>query len=114
MMHHHFHPSSRNKESSIDDVSLVDDDGADYKGDYEEEYPSRDAQLTFIPEHSVVRGGEYFISTKRSNAVEDLDDLCPRSSKRYQSDATTDIFSSQTAVDPYVLRLPQAANISGN
>jgi hypothetical protein len=110
MMPHHFHPSPRYEESSIDDSSSVDDDDFDC----EEGYPSVDAQPTFINEHSDFRGGEHCFSMKCRNAIKDLDDLSPRSLKRHYSDTNADRFSSQTHVDPNILCPSQAANISGS
>jgi hypothetical protein len=114
MMPHHYHPSSHYEESSIYDSSSVGDDHFEYEEGYEELCPSRDARPTFVPEHSLARGGDRHNVVKRSNIVDDIDDLCSRSSKKYQRIATADGFSGQTSVDPNVLRSSQAANISGN
>ena len=112
MMPHHYHPSSHYEESSIDDSSSVGDDHFEYEEGYEEVCPSRDARPTFILEHSLARGGDRHI--KRTNIVDDIDDLCSRSSKRFHNDAAIDRSSCQTSVDPSILRTSQATNISGN
>ncbi len=111
-MPHHYHPSSRYEESSIDDSPSSGDDEFDYEESFQENCSSRDARATFNPEHPVARGGDRHI--KRTNIVDDIDDLCSRSSKRFHSDAAIDRSSCQTSVDPSILRTSQATNISGS
>jgi hypothetical protein len=114
MMPHHYRPSSRYEESSIDDSPSSGDDNVDYEGSFQENCSSRDARATFISEHPVARVGDRHNFVKRSNIVDDIDDLCSRSSKRYLSDAANDHLSGPTLVDSNILRPSLAMNISGS
>ncbi len=113
-MPHQYHHSSRYEESSIDDLPSSGDDDFDYEESFQENCSSRDARATFNPEQPVASGGYHHNFVKRSNIVDDIDDLCSRSSKRYLSEAANDRSSCQTSVDPSILRTSQAANISGS